>query len=148
MSILVAAATLSACGGRPTTFEGVAAVPEASLLPPGAEVLATGGGDDERTLTGPTHAFAWKLVGVQQTSAEVEAFYTEELAARGWAVGGRRGSHLRSTSEDAAFGWHKGDLVFRLGIQDMDGPDADPEAWAPYTTVIDVRVIAIPAEEA
>jgi hypothetical protein len=91
------------------------------------------------TVSGPLSAATWRWFGADASAEEVEQFYAEELASRGWADGGGS-SGIPTTGELTARAWHKGDVVFRLAFPDpRDHVDKDP--FEQYPTVYDARLI-------
>jgi hypothetical protein len=93
------------------------AMPEASLLVPGSHVLDEHGSRPTSFLgLGISNeAFSYKVVGTNETQAAVLAFYTANLAQRGWQ-GPEPG--LRSSSFDAAVAeaWQHGHYVLDVAI--------------------------------
>lgn len=131
-------ATVAGCGDSGKPLDELRAMPEVALEYPGSEEVNSGGGEGRMTLDGPQSAFAWRWLGTEATYEDVERFYAEELASRGWSDGGGS-SGIRTTSEFSARAWHKDDAMFRLAFLDPEA-FADQEPFSRHQTVYDARV--------
>jgi hypothetical protein len=131
--------------GRSTTTDSadaLRALPEASLVYPGSEVIASGGRNPSTGVDGRVSAAAWQFLGVDADPAAIEAFYANELAAQGWAVDTHTSSGLVATGEMVAHAWSKNGVIFRLGIRDPESWRADPELFSRYESLYDARLIS------
>jgi hypothetical protein len=113
--------------------------PAASLRLPNAVDLGHFRGDREATIDGPQTAWDSHVFGVLVSDAEVHAFYDSELQRRGWKPD--RLATSPSTVELVAWGWCKGAMIFRVGIEDQ------PRAFRPefyrgytFTTVFEAAI--------
>lgn len=91
------------------------------------------------TLDGPQSALARRWVSGDASGEEIERFFAEELASRGWLDGGGS-SGIRSTGEFGAQAWRKDHVVFRPAFPDLE-QRADPEPLSRYQTIYDARLI-------
>lgn len=67
------------------TAADLARLPEATLFPPGAQLLGGRiGGDGERSLVHQSDAFTGQVFGTSLTPDEVRRFYFDQLLDRGW----------------------------------------------------------------
>lgn len=97
-------------------------------------------GDKRTTFEGPQQAFDGRVFGVQVADADVHAFYDRELRRLGW-IPDRLATSISSV-EIQAWGWCKGTMKFRIGIQDQ------PRAFRPefyrgqsFRTVFDASIM-------
>ena len=117
---------------RAERLSTIQAMPEASLLLPGSQVLYEHGARPTSFfgLGMSSEAFSYKVVGTNQTQAAVLAFYTADLARRGW-----QGPESSSSAFDAtvAEAWERGHYVLDvaiLGPQSGTYPGQDQYATA------------------
>lgn len=97
-------------------------------------------------MTSPvTRWSTWRWLGVDASREDIERFYAEELASRGWSDGGGS-SDIRTTGELSARAWHKNDVVFRLAFPNPQ-QQADPEPFTQYETIFDARLIGKEVDE-
>lgn len=106
---------------------------------PDAIELGHFSGEKISTIEGPQTAFDARAFGIQSSDADAQAFYDRELQRLGWQPD-RLATSLGSV-ELAAWGWCKGAMKFRVGIQDQ------PRAFRPefykgqtFRTVFDARI--------
>jgi hypothetical protein len=125
----------------PSSADALRALPEASLIYPGSAVITSGGRNAANGIDGRVSAEAWQLLGVEADPAAIEAFYTTELAARGWTADTHTSSGLLATGELTVVAWSKQGVIFRLGIRDPDSWRADPELFARFQSVYDARLV-------
>lgn len=97
--------------------------PASKLRFPEAVELGHVGGERANTFEGPRGAFDGYILGTQASEREVHDYYARELTRLGWLPDRFVGT--RATTELAAYGWCKGRLDFRLGIEDQ------PRAFRP-----------------
>lgn len=125
--------------------------PAAKLRFPGAVELGHVGGEREDTFEGPRGAFDGYILGTQVSEQEVFAYYATELERMGWLRDPLVGT--RATTELMAYGWCKGRMNFRLGIEDQ------PRAYRPefyrghrfatvFSATIDSRRLSRPCSDA
>jgi hypothetical protein len=125
----------------PSSADALRAMPEASLIYPGSEVITSGGRNAANGIDGRVSAEAWQFLGVNADPEAIQEFYATELAARGWAVDTHTSSGLLATGELTVVAWSKQAVIFRLGIRDPDSWRADPELFAQYESVYDAALI-------
>jgi hypothetical protein len=125
----------------PSSADALRALPEASLIYPGSEVITSGGRNAANGIDGRVSAEAWQFLGVNADPEAIQEFYATELAARGWTVDTHTSSGLRSVEELIAVAWSKEGIIFRLGIRDPEYWGADPELFSRYQSAYDARLI-------
>ena len=122
---------------RAERLSTIQAMPEASLLVPGSQVLIqAGAGPISLGLGTSSDAFTYKVLGTNQTPAAILTFYSANLARRGWS-----GPRPTPSAFDAtiAKAWQRGHYVLAvdiLGPQSRTYPGEDQSATA---YVIEVR---------
>ena len=139
VGVLLVAIVVAACGPASPDLGRLQSEPAAALRMSDAVDLGHFWGDKRSTLDGPQDAFDAHEFGVQNSDAEVRAFYERELGRLGWQVD--RLATSMDTVELAAWGWCKSAMIFRIGIQDQ--PRAfRPEFYQGHTfrTVFDARI--------
>ncbi len=114
--------------------------PAAAIRLSDATDLGHFSGEKASTLEGPQPAFDAHVFGAQRSAEEVRAFYDQALVRSGWQAD-RLAASL-STTELQAWGWCKGAMKFRIGIEDQ------PRAFRPefyrgqsFQTVFDARIV-------
>jgi hypothetical protein len=138
-SLIILAIVVTACGPANGDIDRLRRLPEWSLTYPNSVEITDGGANAEMTFDGSQSAFAWRWLGVDASAGEVERYFADELASRGWADGGGS-SGISTTGEFSARAWHKDSLVFRLGFLNPK-QRTDPERLEQYVTVYDARLI-------
>lgn len=114
------------------------AMAEAGLFYPGSEVLGELNRPAEVTFDGTLVAGLGRRLGSVVQASDIEAWYADELARRGW----QPGVTDRFTSETMARGWIKDGIRFRFALPRRDDPQgATPEQEAKYPTIFDIRLI-------
>src|SRR5712691_11882155 len=111
-------AVLTSCfGGADPDLAALQRDPATALRMSDAVELGHFWRDREMTIEGPQRAFDAREFGVQVSDDDVHAYYDLELLRLGWrsdpiatAIG---------SVELSAWGWCKGAMVFRIGIQDQ-----------------------------
>jgi hypothetical protein len=98
---------------------------EADLTYPGAMVIGRSEHEWQNTIEGPENAYVGYVAATDAEPAEIERYFVDELARRGWAPATdskARTIGIRLTSELSARAWRKDDLVIRLGLMDPSDP--------------------------
>lgn len=91
------------------------------------------------TIDGQQMAFDAHVFGTQVSAADVHAFYERELARLDWKTDPLATSP--DTVELDAWGWCKGAMVFRIGIQDQARAfRQDFYRGQTFKTVFDARI--------
>lgn len=97
------------------TLASLSGEPEARLQAPGSTEFLAGGTEAVWTLeSGSTPAIAWRRYGVHASWEDIVSYFSAEMKARGWEVGGCS-SGIQSTGEWAVEAWHSDDRILRLG---------------------------------
>jgi len=113
----------SACGTGAPDLGTLQRDPASAIRMPDAIELGHFSGDQRTTLEGPQTAFDSRVFGAQATEDAVRSFYDTKLRQLGWQSDRLAG--VMTTVETAAWGWCKGAMVFRVGIEDQ------PRAFKP-----------------
>lgn len=102
---------------RAQRLSTIQAMPEASLLVPGSQVLYEHGARPTSFfgLGTSSEAFSYKVAGTNETRADVLAFYAANLARRGWQ-GPETGARLSSFDATVAQAWQRGHYVLDVAI--------------------------------
>ncbi|MBI3521828.1 MAG: hypothetical protein HY071_01855 [Chloroflexi bacterium] len=136
---LALAIVASACASGDPDLAALQRESAASLRMPDTVDLGHFYSDKLSTLEGPQRAFDAHVFGVQSSDVDVHAFYDREITRLGWQYDFLATSI--SSVELAAWGWCKGAMVFRIGIQDQ------PRAFRSefykgqtFRTVFDARI--------
>ena len=95
------------------TPEDIAALPEASLVPPDAKASRKNLEDGKDRVTVDTETNVSFSIGFDGPYQAVMNFYDVQLTAAGWSVAPSVG---QSTRERDAKAWHKNGLRYRVGI--------------------------------
>ncbi len=119
------------------TFADLAALPEASLLPPGGQFLtAPGGRDGERSWPVEEHdSYELRVFGTNQRYADVQTFYAASLPARGWQ---RCPAY---TNEPNPSAWCRGNLQLTVGGVFWLQPDQAKAYGSQFPTVLELRLV-------
>lgn len=120
------------------TFTDLVALPEASLLPPGAQFLTTPGGRDGlRSWPVEQHdSYDLRIFGTNQRSADVLAFYAANLPARGWR---RCPTYI---NEPNPSGWCRDNLQLTVGAANYLSRDQAQAYASQFSTVLELRIVA------
>lgn len=155
-ALLIVAVALSACSQGPNgtappnvtrspydggaTMQQLQQLPEANAFYPDSEVLSPLGYQSVGgVLGGHNPSYAGFALGSPAGSQEdILGYYKEYLLARGWQFGGEG---ISSTSEEAAYNWSQGKLLYRLAIRKKQDPLAPPPSVTrKYATLYDIKV--------
>jgi len=145
LSVLTLSWPLAACqratptSGAIISGQALAQYPEYHLYYPGSTLIGQGTKDAETGPSGYSRANAGATLGTDATADEVVAFYTREIAARGWQVSDIDG--VGTTSDLAAYGWRKGHVAFRVAILRPHDP-RNPTAIDSYRTAYTILLTA------
>lgn len=138
--VLASAVVAAACASGSPDLAALQREPAASIRLADAADLGHFSGDKLSTLEGPQPAFDAHVFGTQRSDEDVRNFYDRALVPLGWQAD-RLAASLGST-ELQAWGWCKGAMKFRIGIQDQ------PRAFRPefyrgqsFQTVFDARIV-------
>lgn len=139
IAIVIVSISLACSPGSPD-LAALQGEPAAALRMTGTVELGHFYGDRESTIEGAVYATDHRVFGVSETDDSVRAFYDRELQRLGWQPD--RLATAMDSVELAAWGWCKGAMVFRIGIQDQ------PRAFRPefykgqtFRTVFDAGLI-------
>lgn len=118
-------------------------MPEAGLHPDGTELIFRNANPRENTMEGPIPAILGDVFGIQLSPDELYAWYGRELEARGWVRDPLDTSSFRTTIEDSARVWRKGDVVARIAIFTKGDPQNPATSAADrFETVYEIALIA------
>lgn len=113
--------------------------PEYGLRYPGADLVGEGGRNAENGPVYVSRATAGMVLGGNDSTEQIHAFYERELVARGWQSSNL--DNMPSTADLDTFTWRKGSVVFRLATLRKHDP-RNPPAGDHYTTPFSVTLIA------
>ncbi len=117
LSAVIAALVLALCSTRDPDLSSLQRDSATALRMPDAVDLAHFSGDRQSTIDGHQTAFDAHVFGVEVSNSDVHAFYERELLRLGWKPDPAATSP--DTVELDAWGWCKGAMIFRIGIQDQ-----------------------------
>ena len=116
------------------------AMPEATLYYPNSKVIREIATPQINSPDGKSGAAYGHLVGANATPDELLAFYTDQLAAKGWQTS----APGTGTTELKVATWTNGKAIFRLGINQPASLTTDmQQALTGYSIEYDARVIQI-----
>jgi hypothetical protein len=137
---LLVVTVLVSCGSSSPDLAALRAEPAAALRMPDAVDLGHFWSEKRETFEGSQVAFDAHVFGVQVGDIDVRTFYERERDRLGWKPDRMAGAI--DSVELAAWGWCKGAMTFRIGIQDQ------PRAFRPefckgqtFRAVFDARLM-------
>lgn len=140
--LIIVAAALGACSGLPDVA-ALKRMTEASLRVPGSVDLFHSEAEAATSVEGSTPAFVTAIAGTNLAPTEAMDFLRRSLEESGWQVDPVDSTGIRTTAEDLAEAWRKGDTVVRLSVLRKDDPrnPVGPDAGR-YTTIYQISLFA------
>ncbi len=142
--VLFVVVLLSGCSGSLSRHD-LQENPAAKLVMPGAQELAHGGNDRQRTLDGTNPAIDFRISGVKASDSDVHDFYDAALLTSGWM---QTKYVVRGTNESRVWGWCTARILFRLSV--LDPREAETRGYlarGDFRTIFDASLIALEASD-